>query len=102
MVGPEGPSLEEAVFRVAPQMPQHVERLPRQTSTALSEAPRWHQLRQRQERQWEDGLCSISLLPLDQLEDLHVTSWEDERPCLVNPLLNLTASRSHPCMPLSP
>ena len=84
MTGPEeSSSLGEAVFRVAPQMPRHVERLPRQTSFALSEAPRWHDLRQSRERGWQDGLCGISLLPLDQLEELHVTTWMDERPCLV-------------------
>lgn len=79
-------SLGEAVFRVAPQMPRHIEQIPRQATHALSEGPRWEQMRQAGSRQWQEGLCGISLLPLEQLEELHIAPWLDDRPCLVGSL----------------
>jgi len=46
-------------------------------------ACRWSGLRSASEPRWEAGLCGITLLPLEELEELHVVPWLEERPCLV-------------------
>lgn len=75
--------LEGVVAAVAPHIPSHCDLIPVQAADALAEGPRWSELRSAEEPRWEEGLCGITLLPLEELQELHVVPWLDERPCLV-------------------
>ena len=82
--------LEDTVMRVAPLVRQQSLQIPRQASRAISNNSQWRGWNQReahQEPEWQDGLCGISLLPLDHLEELHIVPWVEDRPCLVSELV---------------
>ena len=55
----------------------------------------WSERQQDEEPEWQEGLCGISLLPLEHLSDLHVAPWVQEKPCLVPPLPALTYALRH-------
>ena len=70
--------------RVAPLIRQQSVELPVHAAGALSQHPRWGAVMQADSRDWQDGLCGVCLLPLEQLQPLHVAPWLEERPCLVS------------------
>lgn len=78
--------LEDVVLRVSPLARQTSFELPRQAIRAIETSPEWRGWNQGegyQEPEWREGLCGITLLPVDELRDLHFAPWIEDRPCLV-------------------
>lgn len=80
-------ALEDIVLRVSPAIRQNSLRLPDQAARAISNSPQWRGWADREighEPVWQDGLCGITLLPVEELTDLHFAPWVEDRPCLVS------------------